>query len=237
MTLDKNRKARSALAAGAAALVTIGAGATSASAAPPAGGWTLAQVQQAGAAATARRISSLDTAIPKITNNEYLTAAHRAEILGVLNGDLAGMQSLSAKIAADTVLAQAIADYRSIFTEYRVYAVALPQAHYAAAADALTDDAIPHLTAAQAKLAALLAGPDKGKNTPELKAELADMLAKVNAAAAAINGVAAGALSVTPAQYDANHAVLQGYRDSVRAALADVASARADGAAIVAALR
>ena len=232
------RKARSALAAGAAALVTIGAGATSASAAPqPAGGRTLAQVQQAGAAATARRISSLDTAIPKITNNEYLTSAHRSEILGVLNADLAGMQSLSAKIAADTVLAQAIADYRSIFTEYRVYAVALPQAHYAAAADALTDDAIGHLTAAQAKLAALLAGPDKGKNTPELQAELADMLAKVNAAAAAINGVAAGALSVTPAQYDANHAVLQGYRDSVRTALADVASARADGAAIVAALR
>ena len=99
---------------------------------------TLATVQAAGKAATATRIATLNVTIPKITANKYLTPSDRSTILATLNHDLSSMDALQTKIAADTDLKTAAADVQSIYTGYRVFAVAIPQSHYAAAADGLT---------------------------------------------------------------------------------------------------
>jgi hypothetical protein len=157
-------------------------------------------------------------------------------VLGTLNADLAGMQSLQAKIAADTTAATAWTDYKSIFTDYRVYAVALPQSFIAAAADGLTGTAIPKLQSAEDRISAYFAAhPDKV--TPELQAKLADMQAKTADAVSKTSGLAAAALAVTPAAYNANHAVLADDRAAARAAVADVKAAAQDGRAIVQALK
>jgi hypothetical protein len=197
---------------------------------------TLAAIQTLATKATGARITALDKAIPKVTSNSALSSADRATILATLNSDLAAMQSLATKIAADTTAPQAETDYRTIFTTYRVFAVALPQASYAAAADDLTDTTLPKLTAAQKSLAALLAGPDSAKSTPALQAELADMATKIAAAQSTVNGISAAALAVTPSQYDADHQALAQIRQSVSTALADAKAAGTDGSSIVAAL-
>jgi hypothetical protein len=235
------RRSLRALTITTAALATFGtAGAALAatpSAAPSAPAGRLAAIQAAGAKATSDRIIALDGAIPKVTANVALSAADKSTILNTLNADLNAMHALAAKIAADSTADQASTDYKSIFSTYRVFAVALPQSAYAAAADDLTDTTVPKLTAAQKSLAALLAGPDAAKSTPALQAQLADMAAKIAAAQSAVSGVAASALGVTPAGYDANHSILVPIRQSETTALADAKAAGVDASDIVAALK
>jgi hypothetical protein len=196
----------------------------------------LSAIQQAGAAATAKRITSLTTGISRANSTHALSSADKSSVLATLNADLTGMKTLQAKIAADTSAATAWTDYRSIFTDYRVYAVGLQQGYIAAAADRLTDTAIPKLQSAASKISDYFAAhPDKA--TPELQAKLADMQAKTADAASKTSGLAAAALAVTPAAYNANHAVLTDDRAAARAAIADAKAAAQDGHAIAAALR
>jgi hypothetical protein len=218
----------------AAALVTCSA--LPAMAATPAPR-SLATVQAKGKAATEARITSLDTAIPKVTANAYLSSADRSAILGTLNADLAAMQSLQAKIAADADIATAQADAQSIFTGYRVYAVAIPQSFYAASADGLTDSAIPALLTAQKALQAALAGPDKAKDTPAIDAQMTDLANQIATAQASSAGVSAFALSVTPAAYDANHGIWGDTRAKVKTAAQAAKAASADAKAVKAALQ
>lgn len=220
------------VAIGSAAAIGICLAAVPASAATSAD--TLAAVKSKAAAATSERLTALSAAIPTVTADPHLTDAHRSAILTVLNNDVAGMQRLAAAVASDTTVTAARADYAAIFTQYRVFVVALPQAHFAAAADRITDDAIPRLTDAHTKLATDLAS--SGKSSPQLQADLADMAAQTTQAGQLLLGVADASLAVTPAQFDANHAVLAPDRAAVTAAVAAVRAAKADGDAVLAAL-
>ncbi|QNE47288.1 hypothetical protein F1C58_10540 [Glaciihabitans sp. INWT7] len=197
---------------------------------------TLSAVQALGAAATAARISALDRAVPRVTANTYLSATDKDQVLGTLNGDRAAMVTLAAKIAADTDLSVATADYHSIFTGYRVFAVAIPQSLYAAAASGLEDAAIPALQSAQATLAAAIAGPLASKDTPAIDATMADLAAQIRTAQQSVSGVSAFALSVTPAQFNGDHEILAATRVSVKTATAAAKKARADVASVKAAL-
>jgi hypothetical protein len=203
----------------------------------PAAGKSLSAIQAEAKIKTTARIGALNTAIAKVNAAQDLTSADRATILGTLNGDLAGMNTVEAKIAADTTVATAASDYKTIFTTYRVYAVAIPQSRLAAAADRMTSTAIPRLTDAQSKLAAALAGPDASKSTPELQADLADMSTQIASATSALNGIAAQALAVTPSAFNSNHAVLQPARSAVKASIADLKKAAADGKTVLAAIK
>ena len=199
-------------------------------------GSSLIAIQRAGAAATAKRIVSLNAAIARVNANTKLTDADRSTILATLTSDLSAMKKLADEIKGDTTATSAYADYHSIFVDYRVYAVALPQSLYAAGADALTGTALPKLNDAYDKLSAALT-KHADKSTPALEAELADMKQKIADATSASSGLAADALAVTPAQYDADHTVLADLRGKLRDAVADAKDAAQDGRDIAAALR
>ena len=198
---------------------------------------TLAGIQASAKVKTHARVVKLDKEIVKITKAKHVSDADRTTILGTLHADVTGMHAVEAKIQADTTVASAAADYATIFTTYRVYAVAIPQSHIAASADRLTGATIPRLTAAQTKLAAALAGPKKSKSTPALLADLADMSAKISAASSSVDGLAANALAVTPAGSNADHTVLSSERASLKSAVADLKKAAADGKKVVKAIR
>jgi uncharacterized phage infection (PIP) family protein YhgE len=197
---------------------------------------SLAAIQAAGATQTAKRVTSLTTGIATLTAKTTLTAPDKASILSTLNADLNGMDALQAKIAADTTSATALADYRDIYTVWRVYAVGLHQSYLAASADGLTGTAIPRLQSAATKIAAVLAAKPS-KITPALNEQLADMNAKIADAVSKTNGLAAAALAVTPSDFNANHSVLTSMTATAKAARADTKAAALDGRAILAALR
>jgi hypothetical protein len=187
---------------------------------------TLADLQKKGAEATAKRSAALTTAIAKVTAAKDITDAHRSTVLTTLKADLAAMTSLGAKIAADTDAATAKADVRDIYTEYRVFAVALPQARIAAGADHLTVTVIPRLTAASQKLTTRAAG------NADAQAKLADLTAQLGTLGSDADGLADKALAVTPAAYDADHTAMSGVRSTATSARAAAKQARADIAAI-----
>ena len=236
------RPTRAALAAsGVAAVLVLGATvpafADSAPSAPPVTAHSsLSAIQAAGAAATTRRIASIDTASARIAAGTKLGAAHAATITATLTTDRAALVTLKAKIAADTTVSTALADYKSIFTGFRIYAVVLPQAHIAAGADRITGTTVPRLQAAHDRLATALSNhPDT--STPALQADLVQMQNDIDATRTAATGLADSALAVMPADFNANHAVMAPLRAQLKTAVADARKALAEGKAIIRALR
>jgi len=233
-------------AAGVAALVLWSAPAMAGAAAPAAStasspsetsGRGLAAIQAKAAADIAARVASLDKAIPAVTANSVITAADKTALLATLNTDLSGLSALGKAIAGETTAKQAATDAQTIFTSYRVYALALPQVRYGEAADDLTGGVLPKLTDAQSKLAALLAGPDASKDTAAVQAAMTDLASKITAARTATTGMSATVLAYTPAQYDANPHLLDAARQKLTSAQADVKAARADLQTVLGALK
>ena len=232
-----------ATAAAAAALIGMSGSALAASPAPAASatpahqGQSLTTIQQKAAADIARRLASLSVAINDVTNSTAISSGDKTTLLATLNGDVTGLTALGVTIAGDTTAQQALADSKTIFTGFRVYALALPQVHFAAAADTITVTVLPKLTDAQSKLAALLAGVDSGKNTPAVQALMTDLGNQITAITGATTGLSSTVLAYTPAQYDANHALLSPARASLAISRNDVKTARSDIATVVADLK
>ncbi|MEB0002442.1 hypothetical protein QN345_02975 [Cryobacterium sp. 10I1] len=198
---------------------------------------TLTSVQASAAAATGKRIASLNAAIAKVTANTSLVSSDKAALLGNLTSDLGGMNTLASKIAADSDLAQAKIDYADIFTTYRVSSVALPQSVFVTFADTVTSKTTANLAAEQTRLSGLLSGKDASKSTEALQADLTDMAAQIGKATGAVSGLAAGSLAVTPEQYAANHDVMKAFKASATTARAALKQAQTDAKTIRAALK
>ena len=198
----------------------------------PAGDAALARIQATSEAQIDRRLGALNAALAAIAGNPVLTSGDKATLTTILTNDVSGLTALRATIAADTTAAVAREHEATIFTGYRVYALALPQVRFASAADGITGAAIPALTNAQKTLADLLAGVDSGKNTPAVQARMADLATQLGIATSKTDGLAATVLGYTPAQYNANHALLAPSRASLAAARTALAKARADVLAV-----
>jgi hypothetical protein len=223
--------------ASASSITPVPSSPVSASASTGAGATTLAEIKAKASAAISRRDSALQRAISTVTANEYLTSSDKATVLATLNSDLTGLNALAPVIQSDSTVTKARSDYKTIFTSYRVFALALPQARLAAAADDLTGKILPRLTHAQSRLQGLLSGRDSAKNTPAVQAAIADLAKQINAITAATDGLAAAVLADTPAGWNANHAILSQPRSQLVSARADARAARRDIKTVVTALK
>ena len=105
---------------------------------------------------------------------------------------------------------QAAHDFGTIFSDYRVYVLVLPAARIAAGADRATTTAIPNLTTDATKA--------QGRVTPANQAVLQplidDLNGQISTATNATNGLASTVLAFTPAQWNADHALLAASRSS-----------------------
>ena len=226
----------------AAAALVVGAGgaAFASTAAPtptPKTTRTLESVQAAAKTATGKREIALSAAITKLDAAKAISASDKSTLVDRLNADLAGMKAIESKIAADTTLAAASADFKTIFTTYRVFAVAIPQARIVSVVDRVTSIDIPKLTDSQTRLATGLAGKDASKSTAALQSTLADMKTQVDAANTQLDGVSGKVIAITPAEYNSNKAVISSVRAAVKIAESDLTQARADRKAILTALK
>lgn len=191
----------------------------------------LEEIQRAADRATDNRIRALEEALDRVEGNERLTDAHSSAITATLQADLDAMHELQAEIAAEDSVADARDAYRSIFTEYRVYAVVIPQSMYAAAADGLTDSALPRLQEAHDDLA------EAADGDAEVDAALAEMQASIDEASGLLDGLADEALAVTPADFNADHDVLHDIRERLHDAIDAARDARQDAREILEDLR
>jgi hypothetical protein len=194
---------------------------------------TLDGIKSTANIAITKRIAALDKAAARLAARSHLSDAHSASITAIFDADKAALTALNTTIQADTDRAAAAEHFSQIFTEYRIFAVVVPQAHFTAAADAIGTAAVPKLQSVHDKLAAALAeAPDDST-----QAIVDDLQKQIDAAAAAVDGVADSALAVTPAAWNADHTVLGDERSSIASAVAAAKQARILARQAVAALR
>jgi hypothetical protein len=198
---------------------------------------SLSTVKAKASTAISTRLSSLGSAVSTVNANKWLTSSDKAAALAILNNDTTGLTALRTKVQADTTVSTAVSDYRTIFTGYRVYVLALPQIRLAAASDHLSTGVLPRLTKAQSRLESLLSGKDRSKDTSTVQAAMSDLAKRIQAIGQGTNGLSATLLAYTPAQYDANTSLLVPARTSLKTARGDAKTARQDIATVIKALR
>jgi hypothetical protein len=146
-----------------------------------------------------------------------------------LGTDSAPLQQLNQTIQGDSTLQQAAHDFGTIFSAYRVYRLVLPVTHIAAGADDATTSAIPNLTADAAKAQARV----NPANQAALEPLIDDLNGQASTATNATNGLAATVLAFTPAQWNADNALLNASRASEQTATGALEKGRADVKQIV----
>jgi hypothetical protein len=189
---------------------------------------TLAGIRAKAATDITDRVNDLNAAIARVNAAKGLGAS-QATLVSYLGTDIAPLQQLDQTIQADGTLQQAALDFGTIFSDYRVYRLVLPAAHVAAAADHATTSAIPTLTADAAKAQARVNPANQATVQPLVD----DLNGQVGTATNATNGLAATVLAFTPAQWNANHALLNASEASDHAATGALERGRADVKQIV----
>jgi hypothetical protein len=199
-----------------------------AGAAPPA----LDKAKADCTAAIVARFGELDRLTVEVSKAKNLTPPHRSSANDIVTSSRAGLTTLKAKIDADADAATLKADCESIRTDFRVYALRAPQIHEVIAADAETAATTELLTTAT-KLAAVVAGLPSTVDTTAAKAALDDMNAKLADAGTVLTGVADRIIVLTPADHNANPAVLDPDHASLKTGRGDLRAAGADAKTVV----
>jgi hypothetical protein len=193
---------------------------------------TLSGIKAAAHTAITVRVTMLNSAITNVNQRTDLGADQAARV-GVMQSDITGLNQLDSTIQADTTIPDARTDAQKIFTDYRIFALVLPVTHMVVATDTIDNAVVPRLNDVTTKLQDLITK----NNATAQQATLDDMKAQIAAAQTATSGLSADLQSFTPAQWNANHTLLQPDRDKLRSARADLVTARQDAKSIVTALR
>ncbi len=210
------------LASGAVFSATTGAvGGATTSGSPEA--TTLAGIKTRAATDISDRVNALNAAIAKLNGAKDLGTSG-AGLASYLGADTTPLQQLNTTVQGDPTVQQAAHDFGTIFTSYRVYALVLPASRIAAGADRATTTAIPNLTADATKAQARVTPA----NQAALQPLISDLNSQIGAATNATNGLASTVLAFTPAQWNADNALLGASRASIGAASGALEKGRAD---------
>ena len=87
----------------------------------------IARLKELGAMLIENRLSLLNNLKTRIQNMNRLTDAEKTALISDIDTNIADLNTLKTKIAADTDLATLKADIKSIFEKFRIYMVAAPK--------------------------------------------------------------------------------------------------------------
>jgi hypothetical protein len=196
----------------------------------------LSNLQTRGAAEIDRRITNLSNALTKLTASTKLTPADKTALQGQINTELTGLAALKGKLAADTDVATAHVDVQAIVNDYRVYVLMLPKTRLIATIDRFID-VEDKLTSIDSTLQTKVnADRAAGKDTASMQASLDDLKSKIADATSKTDGMTAQLLALVPTDYNADHAILLTFHQSLIAAQTDVKTARDDATSVASAL-
>ncbi len=216
-------------ASGASAATTAGSAGNSGTNAVPA---TLAGIKAKAAADVTDRVNAINAAIAKVNGAKGLGSG-KSTLTSYLGTDIGPLQQLNQTIEGDNTVAQAAKDFRTIFSDYRVYVLVLPASRIAADADRATTTAITALSADATKAQAHV----NPGNQAELQPLIDDLNSQISSATNATTGLAATVLAYTPARWNANHGLLGPSKSSDQAAVGALKKGRSDVQQIVQDLR
>ncbi|HEX8931562.1 MAG TPA: hypothetical protein VF810_00225 [Patescibacteria group bacterium] len=185
------------------------------------------------------RFASLNKAETRINGLAKLTAAQKQQFISEINSDISGLQAVQTQCTNDFNagnIKALRADYMSIFANFRVYYVFLPQLHLLIASDTMgvtADKLTDYATKLQDRI-------QKAGNPSNLTSLLADMQSKIADAEKQYSNVQAQVTPLTPQSWDTNptgtKAILVNARSEIQIGAADLKAAHADAKQITEAL-
>lgn len=159
------------------------------------------------------RVRSLDNAIADVNSYSFL-GSDQAAIVTSLQSDITGLQALDTKIQSDTTVQQALADYYTIFTGFRIYYLVMPVVSDVVNADHIDNVSLPDLQSAISSLQ----GQENASNQGVIGPLVADMQQEAQTASSATSGLSAQLLGYTAAEWNSNHGLIDPARVSIATA-------------------
>ncbi len=184
-----------------------------------------------------RRIEALNKLSKRISEMEKVSDEQKASTNAMVQGEVASLTALKAKIHADTDPAVLKADVRSITASYRIFALIIQQWHILATADKITSVA-DSMTALSVKLQTRIdSAKAEGKDTVAVQASLEDMKEKIAEAKTLAESARTKVASLVPDGGDktkmtANMEALKSARADIQKAHQDLKVAREDAKVI-----
>ncbi len=157
------------------------------------------------AALILERLNSLQFAIKKVQGDGFL-GSDGTTLVSDMEADITGLQTLGTTIAGETTVAEVEASTQLIFSEFRVYRLMLPVAGDVIVVDNAVNVKLPAL----ASSISLLQGAENPSNQAFLAPLIANMQSQSGIITGATGGLSAELLSYTPAEWNANHNLLNG---------------------------
>ncbi|HEY6021638.1 MAG TPA: hypothetical protein VIY48_17750 [Candidatus Paceibacterota bacterium] len=189
-----------------------------------------------------RRVAALSDIVTRINAMTRVTADFKTQVTTNLQGQITALNNLKAKIDADTDDTTLKADVKSITDSYRVFALVMPQARIAAAADRAVNLATME-TALGAKLKTRIdAAAAAGADVTALNSALTDLATQANGATAAAQSAVSASISLQPDQGDKtvmanNTKALQGAHGDIQTAQKAIVQGRKDIETIIQGLK
>ena len=172
-----------------------------------------------------RRLTDLDRLAARVAERaDVLTDAHEAAIATIITDAKAGLLVLRGEIDAAATLDALKPLCSRVVTDFRIYALRIPQVNIVLAVDAIGAKQAMFATLRDKLVAAIAVGTTPDNSSP-LAALLAEFDAHVLAMVAAADGVADPALAKTVADYNTNPKVLKPFVEAMRTARSEAKGA------------
>ena len=198
---------------------------------------TQADLKASGHAMIQDRLKTLTGLGAEVHASKSISDGDRSALLTLLSTDQSGLAALDRRIQGDTDPKSLEADIKSVYTDYRIYALVEPKVELVLAADSMSG-AEAKLRTAGDRIATLIAeARAKGRDTSAAEAALADLVAHDTAAGAKLTGVSADLLGLTTEGYPANQTQLATDRRSIEDAHAELVAAGRDARRALLALK
>lgn len=188
-----------------------------------------------------RRVAALNDLIVRLNAMTRVTAEFKTQATTNLQTQITALTALKAKIAAETNGETLKSDIKSITASYRVFALVMPQARIAAAADRAINLATMQ-AAIGAKLQARINAAATGADVAALNTALNDLGAQINTANTKAQAAVSASLGLQPDNGDknaqaSNTKALQESRANIQAAHQALVQGRKDIKTIIEGLK
>ncbi|HWC57730.1 MAG TPA: hypothetical protein VG621_02170 [Candidatus Paceibacterota bacterium] len=189
-----------------------------------------------------RRVTALTSLATRISAMVRVSDQEKSTLQSSINSQISMLDTLKAKIAADTDAATLKADVASITKAYRIFILVMPQGRIAAAADRISTTA-DLMTQLGAKLQTRMSdAANAGHDITALQSTYSDYMAKIADAKAQATTATNLTANLTPDNGDAtvaasNKTALTNARSAIKTAVSDLQKARTDATTIVKTLK
>lgn len=182
---------------------TVPATTTTTAPPPPPSSKELRQLKALAAQYILSRERELTGAIKGVQDRPWL-GSYGATLVSNMEADVNGLEALGNKIQADTTVAEVRDDTTHIYTDYRVFYLNQPVVADVIRVGRMDDITMPHL----AKQADLLQTRENRSNRGVIAPLVANMRANDRTVLRVTNGLVPELVAFTPAEWNANHKLL-----------------------------